>query len=49
MKIEVKSWINESVLFSGEFGSLKLAVVAAVGNKANLSDANLSGAGCAGA
>ena len=54
MHIEIKSWINGSVLFSGEFGSLKLAVIAAVGSKTNLRgaylrDADLSGADLSGA
>ena len=49
MRIEIKSWINGSVLFSGEFGSLKLAIVAAVGNKTDLSGADLSGADLSGA
>jgi hypothetical protein len=44
MKIEIRSWINGSLLFSGEFGSLKLAVVAAVGQKTNLRGADLRGA-----
>ncbi len=44
MLIEIKSWINGSVLFSGEFGSLKLAVVAAVAQGTSLSGAYLRGA-----
>ena len=49
MHIEIKSWINGSVLFSGEFGSLKLAVIAAVGSKTNLSGADLRDAHLRGA
>jgi hypothetical protein len=49
MRIEIKSWINGSALFSGEFGSLKLALVAAVGNNTNLRDADLRGAYLGGA
>jgi hypothetical protein len=44
MKIEIKHRWNQSVLFSGEFGSLKLAVEAAVRAKTDLSDADLSAA-----
>ena len=44
MKIEIKSWYNGSILFSGEFGSLKLCIEAALKSRAYLSGANLSGA-----
>jgi len=49
MKIEIKHRWDSSVLFKGEFGSLKLAVVAAIGTSANLRDANLRGADLRGA
>lgn len=42
MKIEIKSWLDDSVLFSGEFGSLKLCVIAAVKSGADLSGADLA-------
>ena len=42
MKIEIKSWFDESVLFSIETDSWKLAVEAAVKSRANLSCADLS-------
>ena len=44
MKIEIKSWLNGSVLFKGDFSCLADAVKAAVNGWANLSGANLSGA-----
>ena len=44
MNIEIKSRFDASVLFEGEFGSLKLAVVAAVSSGADLSRASLYGA-----
>jgi len=42
--MEIKSRIDGRVLFEGEFGSIRLAVEAAVGARANLYGANLSGA-----
>ena len=44
MKFEIKSRLNNSTLFQGEFGSLKLALVAAVKSSANLVGADLVGA-----
>jgi len=41
MKFEIKHRWDGSVLFAGEFGSLKLCVEAAIGSGANLVDANL--------
>ena len=49
MKIEIKSWFDESVLFSIETDSWKLAVEAAVKSRANLSRADLSRADLPGA
>ena len=49
MKIEIKSWFDESVLFSIETDSWKLAVEAAVKSRANLSRADLSRANLSGA
>uniref|UniRef100_A0A6H1ZET0 Pentapeptide repeat-containing protein n=1 Tax=viral metagenome TaxID=1070528 RepID=A0A6H1ZET0_9ZZZZ len=49
MNFEIKSRWSESVLFSIETDSLKLAVEAAVKSGANLSEANLSGANLYGA
>ena len=36
MKIEINSWYDAHVIFAGEFGSLKLAVEAAVSSGAHL-------------
>jgi hypothetical protein len=44
MKFEIKSWFSGSVIFEGEFGSMKLCVEAAISQKKSLSDADLSGA-----
>ena len=44
MKIEIKSRYDESVIYSGEFDSLKSALVEAVKVKANLYGANLGDA-----
>ena len=44
MKIQIKSWLDGGVLFEGEFGSLKLAVEAAVKSGASLNLASLDGA-----
>ena len=41
MKFEIKHRYNNSVLFSGEFGSLRLCVEAAVSSKTNLNYASL--------
>ena len=49
MKIEIKSWLNGSVLFEGDFSCLADAVSAAVKSGANLSGADLSGANLSGA
>jgi len=49
MKIEIKSWLNGSVLFEGDFSCLADAVSAAVKSGANLSGANLSRADLSGA
>ena len=46
---QIKSRFDASVLFEGEFGSLKLCVEAAVSAGANLTGANLAGAYLAGA
>ena len=43
MKIEIKSWYDGHVIFAGEFGSLKLAVEAAVKSGSDLSGSNLRG------
>jgi hypothetical protein len=42
MKIEIKSWLNGSILFEGDFSCLAEAVKAAVKARADLSRANLS-------
>ena len=42
MKIEIKSWLNGSVLFEGDFSCFAEAVKAAVKSSADLSSANLS-------
>ena len=44
MKIQIKSWWNENVLFEGEFEDIKSAVEAAIKAEANLTEANLTGA-----
>jgi len=44
MKIEIKHRWNGSILFAGEFGSLRLAVEAAIAQKADLRAADLSAA-----
>lgn len=44
MKIEIKSRIDGSILFEGDFSSLAEAVIAAIKSRANLSGASLSGA-----
>ena len=44
MKIEIKSWLNGSVLFEGDFSCLADAVKAAVSKKADLRSANLRSA-----
>ena len=49
MKFEIKSRLNGSVLFSGEFGSLKLTLEAAVSKGAYLKGADLKGADLEGA
>jgi len=49
MKFEIKHRYENTVLFSGEFGSLRLAVVASVKSRANLSGADLSEADLSGA
>ena len=49
MKMEIKHRFNESILFSGEFGSLKLAVEAAISSRTYLSGAYLSRANLSGA
>ena len=49
MKIQIKSWLDGGVLFEGEFGSLKLAVEAAVKSGASLDGASLNGASLGGA
>lgn len=49
MKIEIKSRWNASMLFAIETGSLRLAVEAAVKQRANLGGANLEGANLGGA
>jgi hypothetical protein len=49
MKIEIKSWLDASILFSIETDNLKLAVEAAVSRSANLVGANLRGANLEGA
>ncbi|MDE2099531.1 MAG: pentapeptide repeat-containing protein [Patescibacteria group bacterium] len=49
MKIEIKHWYDGRILFKGEFGSLKLAVEAAVSSGASLDEASLDGASLDGA
>lgn len=49
MKFEIKSWMNEGVLFSAETESLKLAVELAVKGHADLRDAGLQNADLRGA
>jgi hypothetical protein len=49
MKIEIKSWLNGSVLFEGDFSCLADAVKAAVKTRADLSGANFYGADLSGA
>ena len=49
MKFEIKHKLNSSILFSGEFGSFKLCVDAAIGASANLRGANLRWADLSGA
>ena len=49
MHIEIKSRYNGSVLFAGEFGSLKLCVEGAVKSRADLRGADLSRANLPGA
>ena len=44
MKFEIKHRYTNSILFSGEFSSLRLCVEVAVSSRANLSRADLSGA-----
>ena len=49
MKIEIKHRYENRVLFRGEFGSLKIALEAAVNSRANLYGADLYGANLYGA
>ena len=49
MKVEIKSWVDGSVLFAGEFGSLKIALAVAVKQGASLDGASLDGARLVGA
>jgi len=42
MKIEIKSWLNGSVLFEGDFSSIAEALTAAVKEKKDLSESDLS-------
>ena len=49
MKFEIKHRYTNSILFSGEFSSLRLCVEVAVSSRANLSRADLSGANLYGA
>ena len=49
MKIQIKSWLNGSVLFEGDFSCLAEAVKSAVSSRADLSGANLSWADLSGA
>jgi hypothetical protein len=49
MKIEIKSWINGSMLFAGEFESMAGALRSAVNSGADLFAANLSRADLSGA
>jgi hypothetical protein len=44
VKIEIKSWLDGGILFAGEFGSLKIAVEAAVSKGISLNYARLDGA-----
>jgi len=44
MKIQIKSWLNASILFECEADSLKLAVELAVSKRADLQGAYLRGA-----
>ena len=49
MKIEIKSWMNGSILFSVEAANFKVALELAVKSRADLSRANLSRANLYGA
>ena len=49
MKIQIKSWINASILFECEADSLKIAVELAVKQRADLQGADLQGADLRGA
>jgi uncharacterized protein YjbI with pentapeptide repeats len=49
MLIEIKSWINNSVLYSGDFETIKDAVEDAVKNRASLNGASLNRASLDGA
>ena len=49
MKFEIKHRYTNSILFSGEFSSLRLCVEVAVSSRASLSRADLSGANLYGA
>ena len=44
MKIEIKNKFDDSIIFSGDYGSLRECVIDAVRKRANLFGANLSGA-----
>jgi hypothetical protein len=48
-KIQIKSWLNDSILFECEAENMKDALRQAVKSGANLSGANLSGANLSGA
>ena len=48
MNIKIKSRYDGHVMFAGEFGSLKLALEAAVKSGSDLSDSNLSGSNLSG-
>jgi hypothetical protein len=43
MKIEIKSWLSDSVLFCGDYKNILDALKNAIKSGANLSRANLSG------
>jgi uncharacterized protein YjbI with pentapeptide repeats len=49
MKIEIKNRVNESVIYFGEFDTIKDCVISAVKSRADLSWANLSWANLSGA
>ena len=49
VKIEIKHWLEGRILFSGEFGNIRIALEAAVNQGADLTGAYLKGADLTGA